>query len=158
MAQPLPATDPTGKLIAGCLYRPACHQTTHLLQHASLASQASASLLFSAVCSPWGYGIRACIGSQFALWEAKLFLAVILRCFRLVGSNTPCLGPREGGGLCCLGAAVSRECGGGWGGGGKGCAVSGQLSVKSMASFQGASTCPEGYTRLARAVSNTAHM
>lgn len=32
--------------------------------------------------SPWGYGIRACIGSQFALWEAKLFLAVILRCFR----------------------------------------------------------------------------
>lgn len=37
--------------------------------------------------SPWGFGIRACIGSQFALWESKLFLAVILRCFRCVGGR-----------------------------------------------------------------------
>jgi cytochrome P450 len=36
----------------------------------------------AAAVSPWGFGIRACIGSQFALWEAKLFLAVILRCFK----------------------------------------------------------------------------
>ncbi|KAF8059389.1 cypD [Scenedesmus sp. PABB004] len=33
--------------------------------------------------NPWGFGVRACIGSQFALWEAKTFLAMILRFFKL---------------------------------------------------------------------------
>eukprot|EP00878_Enallax_costatus_P002291 GHUV01002466.1.p1 GENE.GHUV01002466.1~~GHUV01002466.1.p1 ORF type:complete len:1154 (+),score=313.19 GHUV01002466.1:119-3580(+) len=33
--------------------------------------------------NPWGFGVRACIGSQFALWEAKIFLAMVLRCFKL---------------------------------------------------------------------------
>lgn len=32
--------------------------------------------------NPWGFGVRACIGSQFALWEAKIFLAMVLRCFK----------------------------------------------------------------------------
>lgn len=33
--------------------------------------------------NPWGFGVRACIGSQFALWEAKTFLAMVLRVFKL---------------------------------------------------------------------------
>lgn len=32
--------------------------------------------------NPWGFGVRACIGSQFALWEGKLFLCMVLRCFK----------------------------------------------------------------------------
>lgn len=32
--------------------------------------------------NPWGFGIRACIGSQFALWESKVFLAMVLRFFK----------------------------------------------------------------------------
>lgn len=31
---------------------------------------------------PWGFGVRACIGSQFALWEAKTFLAMVIRGFK----------------------------------------------------------------------------
>eukprot|EP00442_Polarella_glacialis_P051737 CAMPEP_0115155730 /NCGR_PEP_ID=MMETSP0227-20121206/68055_1 /TAXON_ID=89957 /ORGANISM="Polarella glacialis, Strain CCMP 1383" /LENGTH=1158 /DNA_ID=CAMNT_0002566835 /DNA_START=113 /DNA_END=3586 /DNA_ORIENTATION=+ len=34
---------------------------------------------------PWGFGTRACIGSQFALFEAKTFLASLLIHFRLEG-------------------------------------------------------------------------
>jgi hypothetical protein len=32
--------------------------------------------------NPWGFGVRACIGSQFALWEGKLFLCMVLHCFK----------------------------------------------------------------------------
>jgi hypothetical protein len=57
-----------------------CHPAPCIILPAAAASAASAAS--AAAPSPWGFGIRACIGSQFALWEAKLFLAVILRCFK----------------------------------------------------------------------------
>lgn len=34
---------------------------------------------------PWGFGSRACIGSQFALFEAKSFLAIMLVHFKWIG-------------------------------------------------------------------------
>lgn len=61
------------------------HAAWHLHADAVLTVPLGLAVLCPAVpSSPWGFGIRACIGSQFALWESKLFLAVILRCFRCV--------------------------------------------------------------------------
>ena len=34
---------------------------------------------------PWGFGTRACIGSQFAIFEAKSFLALLLVHFKWTG-------------------------------------------------------------------------
>ena len=34
---------------------------------------------------PWGFGSRACIGSQFAIFEAKSFLALLLVHFKWTG-------------------------------------------------------------------------
>jgi hypothetical protein len=65
---------------------------THLpLRACHLAAAAAAAVCAGAAeetgrhpnaFNPWGFGVRACIGSQFALWEGKLFLCMVLRCFK----------------------------------------------------------------------------
>jgi cytochrome P450 len=42
---------------------------------------------------PWGFGVRACVGMQFALWEAKVLVSMMYHHFTFTAPDDLVLKP-----------------------------------------------------------------